>query len=184
MHPGYKNIKINEIDGNYLSSDKEKNLKKICDVKIETMDVDTIKRENLIEETEIASENRLKALALGDIDNSTNSDEEIDEDDKDILTKYNIGTDSCTQPCDFNDFLVFDKEPCVVAPAEKNKLSSLLTDKAIEALAFPHLFPDGQGSYDEDRETKLRWKEYCEASYFHQILDLLPIQVISFIYSI
>ncbi|CAF4317779.1 unnamed protein product, partial [Rotaria sordida] len=59
----------------------------------------------------------------------------------DIRTKYNIGTDSCTQPCDFNDFLVFDKEPCVVAPAEKK----------IE-----------QGPYDEERETNLQWKEYCK----------------------
>ncbi|CAF4396520.1 unnamed protein product, partial [Rotaria sordida] len=54
----------------------------------------------------------------------------------------------------------------VVAPAEKNKLSSLLTDKTIEALAFPHLFPDGQGSYDEERETNLQWKEYCKARLF------------------
>ncbi|CAF4515058.1 unnamed protein product, partial [Rotaria sp. Silwood2] len=136
------------------------------DLTVETIDVDIIERENLIEGTEIANENRLKALALGDIDNTNNSDEEIDEDDKDIRTKYNIGTDSCTQPCDFNDFLVFDKEPCVVAPAEKNKLSSLLTDKTIEALAFPYLFPVGQGSYDEDRETNLRWKEYCKERLF------------------
>ncbi|CAF1438811.1 unnamed protein product, partial [Rotaria sordida] len=166
MHPAYKNIKINEIHENYLTSDQEKILENNTDLTVETMDVDAIEQENLIEEVEVSNETRLKALALGDIDNSINSDEEIDEDDKDIRTKYNIGTDSCTQPCDFNDFLVFDKEPCVVAPAEKNKLSSLLTDKTIEALAFPHLFPDGQGSYDEEREIDLKWKEYCKARLF------------------
>ncbi|CAF1413480.1 unnamed protein product, partial [Rotaria sordida] len=166
MHPGYKNIKINDINEDYLTSDQEKNYENNNESVVEPMDVDTISEENIIEETQVSNENRLKTLALGDIDNTINSDEEIDEDDKDIRTKYNIGTDSCTQPCDFNDFLVFDKEPYVVAPAEKNKLSSLLTDKTIEALAFPHLFPDGQGSYDEERETNLQWKEYCKARLF------------------
>ncbi|CAF4857137.1 unnamed protein product [Rotaria sp. Silwood1] len=71
---------------------------------IESMDVDTNEEENLLEETEISDKNRLKALALYDIENNTNSDEELDEDNKDIRTKYNIGTDSCAQPCDFNDF--------------------------------------------------------------------------------
>ncbi|CAF3618964.1 unnamed protein product [Rotaria sp. Silwood1] len=107
---------------------------------IESMDVDTNKEENLLEETEISDKNRLKALALCDIENNTNSDEELDEDNKDIRTKYNI-----------------------VAPAEKNKLSSLLTDKTIEALAFLHLFPDGRSPYDEEREISLKWKEYCKA---------------------
>ncbi|CAF1562299.1 unnamed protein product, partial [Rotaria sordida] len=166
IHPGYKNIKINDINEDYLTSDQEKNYENNNESVVEPMDVDTISEENIIEETQVSNENRLKTLALGDIDNTINSDEEIDEDDKDIRTKYNIGTDSCTQPCDFNDFLVFDKEPYVVAPAEKNKLSSLLTDKTIEALAFPHLFPDGQGSYDEEREIDLKWKEYCKARLF------------------
>ncbi|CAF4555755.1 unnamed protein product, partial [Rotaria magnacalcarata] len=49
-----------------------------------------------------------------------NSDEEIDEDNNDARTKYNIGTDSCIQPCDYHDFILFDKEPSIVAPAEKN----------------------------------------------------------------
>ncbi|CAF4889771.1 unnamed protein product, partial [Rotaria sp. Silwood1] len=166
MHPGYKSIKINDIHENYLTSDQEKNYDNNIELVVEPMDVDNISEETVIEQTEVSNENSLKRLALGDIDNTIDSDEEINEDDKDIRTKYNIGTDSCTQPCDFNDFLVFDKEPCVVAPAEKNKLSSLLTDKKIEALAFPHLFPDGQGSYDEDRQTILRWKEYCKARLF------------------
>ncbi|CAF4915376.1 unnamed protein product, partial [Rotaria sp. Silwood1] len=166
MHPAYKSIKINEIHENYLTSDQEKNYDNNVELVVEPMDVGTISEETVIEQTEISNENNLKRLALGDIDNTFDSDEEINEDEQDIRTKYNIGTDSCTQPCDFNDFLVFDKEPCVVAPAEKNKLSSLLTDKTIEALAFPHLFPDGQGSYDEDRQTILRWKEYCKARLF------------------
>jgi DNA replication protein DnaC len=62
--------------------------------------------------------------------------------------------------------LTFDKDPHIVAPAEKNKLCSLLTDKTIEALAFPHLFPDGHGTYNEERETVLQWKEYCKARLF------------------
>ncbi|CAF4112817.1 unnamed protein product [Rotaria sordida] len=147
MHPAYKNIKINEINDNYLTSDHEKAFENNSDSVVGSMDVDIIEEENLIEETQLCNENRLKTLALGDIDNTINSDEEIDEDDKDIRTKYNIGTDSCIQPCDFNDFLVFDKQPY----------------KTIEALAFSHLFPDGQGSYDEEREIDQKWKEYCKA---------------------
>ncbi|CAF1332401.1 unnamed protein product [Rotaria sordida] len=166
-HPGYKNIKISEIAENYLTSDKGQNNDNVDHLIVEFMDIDTVEEENPIEETEKSSEDRLKKIALGDVDNNTiDDDEQIDEDNEDIRTKYNIGTDSCIQPCDFNDFLVFDKEPCVVAPAEKNKLSSLLTDKTIEALAFPHLFPDGQGSYDEEREIDLKWKEYCKARLF------------------
>ncbi|CAF4034650.1 unnamed protein product, partial [Rotaria sp. Silwood2] len=159
MHPGYKNIKINEIDESYLTSDQNNNCENNTNSVVEIMDIDIIETENSIEEKVTSDENHLKSLALGDIDNNNNnSDEEIDEDNNDIRTKYNIGTDSCTQPSDYNDFLVFDKEPCIIAPAEKNKLSSLLTDKTIEALAFPHLFPDGKGSFDEDRESNLKWK--------------------------
>ncbi|CAF4536932.1 unnamed protein product, partial [Rotaria sp. Silwood2] len=112
MHPGYKNIKINDIDENYLTSDQEKNYDNNIELIVEPMDVDTISEETVIEQTEVPNENNLKRLALGDIDNTIDSDEEINEDEQDIRTKYNIGTDSCTQPCDFNDFLVFDKEPC------------------------------------------------------------------------
>ncbi|CAF2796522.1 unnamed protein product [Rotaria sp. Silwood2] len=167
MHPGYKNIKINEIDESYLTSDQNNNCENNTNSVVEIMDIDIIETENSIEEKVTSDENHLKSLALGDIDNNNNnSDEEIDEDNNDIRTKYNIGTDSCTQPSDYNDFLVFDKEPCIIAPAEKNKLSSLLTDKTIEALAFPHLFPDGKGSFDEDRESNLKWKEYCKARLF------------------
>ncbi|CAF2123941.1 unnamed protein product [Rotaria magnacalcarata] len=36
----------------------------------------------------------------------------------------------------------------------------------MEALAFPHLFPDGKGSFDEQRETILQWKEYCKTRLF------------------
>ncbi|CAF4593326.1 unnamed protein product [Rotaria sp. Silwood2] len=156
MHPGYKSININDIHENYLTSDQEKNYDNNIELIVEPINVETISEETVIKQTEVSNENNLKRLALGDIDNTTDSDEEINENEQEIRTKYNIDTDSCTQPCDFNNFLVYDKEPCVVAPAEKNKLSSLLTDKTIEALAFPHLFPDGQESYDEDRQTILR----------------------------
>ena len=74
----------------------------------------------------------------------------MNEDEHDIRTKFNLGTASCIHPMDFNDPSMFDdeKDPLAVAPAKKNKLSSLLTDQSIEKLAFPHLFPDGQGSFD------------------------------------
>ncbi|CAF1344344.1 unnamed protein product [Rotaria magnacalcarata] len=119
MYPGYKNIQINEIDESYLTSDKDNNVENNTDSLSATMDVDTFEKEDSIEEIAICNENHLETLALGDIDNN-NSDEEIDEYNNDIRTKYNIGTDYCTQPSDFNNFLVFDKEPCIVAPAEKN----------------------------------------------------------------
>ncbi|CAF5157042.1 unnamed protein product, partial [Rotaria magnacalcarata] len=141
MHPGYKYIKINEIGESYLTFDQDNNDENNTDSVIELTNVDTFEKVISIEEIAISDENHLKSLALGDFDNNNHSDEEIDDDNNDIRSKYNIGTDSCTQPCDFNDFLVFEKQPCIVAPAEKNKLSSLLTDKTIEALAFPHLFP-------------------------------------------
>ncbi|CAF2866624.1 unnamed protein product, partial [Rotaria sp. Silwood2] len=166
IHPAYKEIKIYEINENYLTSDQETINEGNNKLTHELMDTESGEKENIIEETEILNENRLKRLALGDVETTIDNNEDIDEDKEDIRTKYNIGTDSCTQPCDFNDYLVFDKEPCIVAPAEKNKLSSLLTDKTIEALAFPHLFPDGKGSFDEDRESNLKWKEYCKARLF------------------
>ncbi|CAF4691714.1 unnamed protein product, partial [Rotaria sp. Silwood2] len=65
MHPGYKNIKINEINKNYLTSDQEKDYENNRESVIELMDVDTISEENIIEETEVSNENRLKRLALG-----------------------------------------------------------------------------------------------------------------------
>ena len=166
IHPGYKNIKINEIDENYLTSDNTTENNIDDNENIESMEVDVNDEENSMEDKEISKENNLQRLALGEINNAVNSDEEVDEDNDDIRTKYNIGTDSCTQPADFNDFLFYDKEPCVVAPAEKNKLSSLLIDKSIEALAFAHLFPDGKGTFDEERVTDLKWKEYCKTRLF------------------
>ena len=55
-HPGYKDIEIKEIDENYLLSDKDKNN--------ESMDVDTNKEVDSIEERELSNENRLKAPPL------------------------------------------------------------------------------------------------------------------------
>ncbi|CAF4313378.1 unnamed protein product [Rotaria sp. Silwood2] len=82
--------------------------------------------------------------------------------------KYSLGTASCIQPVDSNNSVIFnnDRDILAVAPAEKNKLSSLLIEKNIETLAFSHLFPDGKGSCDEERITKLNGKEYCKARLF------------------
>ena len=130
------------------------------------MDVDLNIDDNLINHVQMSNEDRLQQMALGEVEDDVHSDEEVDEDIGDIRTKYNIGTDSCTQPADFNDFLFYNKEPCVVAPGEKNKLCSLLTDKSLEGLAFPHLFPDGKSTYDEERVVDLKWKEYCKVRLF------------------
>ncbi|CAF4116941.1 unnamed protein product [Rotaria magnacalcarata] len=166
INPAYNNIKIKEIDQSYLTSDQQNNDQTNTDSAIEIMHVDIFEKENLPKEIALSEENHIKSLALGDINNNDNSDEEIDEDNNDARTKYNIGTDSCIQPCDYHDFILFEKEPSIVAPAEKNKLSSLLTDKTVEALAFPHLFPDGKGSFDEERKIKIKWKEYCKTRLF------------------
>jgi hypothetical protein len=165
-HPGYRNVNINEIDDNYLTSDKRIDNNIEGDEIIEPMDVDLNNGENLIEQVQMSNEERIQRLALGEIEDDDHDDDEVNEDIGDIRTKYNIGTDSCTQPADFNDFLFYNKEPCAVAPAEKNNLCSLLTDKSIEGLAFPHLFPDGKGTYDEERATDLKWKEYCKTRLF------------------
>ena len=165
-HPGYKDIHIGEINENYLISDKGLVDVDGEDVEMESTNFDNIGGEISIEEKNTSNEKRLERLALGDIEAYHTDEEEIEEDEKDIRAKYNIGTHSCTQPTDLNDLVVFDKDPYAVAPGEKNKLSSLLMDKSIEALAFPHLFPDGRGSFDEERTTKLTWTEYCKARLF------------------
>lgn len=165
-HPGYKDIKINEINEHYLCSDNETMNVHEEESRVDLINIDEDREDVSIEDREILNEERLKRLALGDIEECQTNDEEMDEDEQDIRAKFNIGTDSCTQPADFNDVVVFDKDPYVVAPAEKNKLSSLLTDKSIEALAFPHLFPDGRGSFNEERVTKITWTEYCKARLF------------------
>ena len=165
-HPGYKDIQITEVEDNYLVSDKEMINVNDDEVEIGPMNVDNMREEVSIEETNKLNEKHLEKLALGDIDKYHTDEEEIGEDEKDIRAKYNIGTHSCTQPTDLNDLIVLDKDPYAVAPAEKNKLSSLLTDKSIETLAFPHLFPDGRGSFNEERVTKLTWTEYCKARLF------------------
>ncbi|CAM4794791.1 unnamed protein product [Rotaria magnacalcarata] len=120
INPAYNNIKIKEIDQSYLTSDQQNNDQTNTDSAIEIMHANISEKENLPEEISISEENHIKSLALGDINNNDNSDEEIDEDNNDARTKYNIGTDSCIQPCDYHDFILFDKEPSIVAPAEKN----------------------------------------------------------------
>ena len=165
-HPGYKDINIAEINENYLMSDKDNEQIDEVHSVVESADIDVNEEQHIsVNETVRSKNDDLKRMALGDINDTDENDDEVDEGD-DIRAKYNIGTDSCTQPGDFNDFLLFEKDPCVVAPAEKNKLSSILTDKSIEALAFPHLFPEGHGSYNEDRITDLKWKEYCKLRLF------------------
>ena len=160
-HPAYANIRIDDVNENYLATDCE-------NVSVEEMTEENKGDNDIAEERDVEREERKARLALGDVDKDQGDDDQVDEDEHDIRTKFNLGTASCIQPMDFNDPSMFDdeKDPRAVAPAEKNKLSSLLTDNSIEKLAFPHLFPDGQGSFDEERMTKLGWKEYCKARLF------------------
>ncbi|CAF4342994.1 unnamed protein product, partial [Rotaria magnacalcarata] len=94
INPAYNNIKIKEIDQSYLTSDQQNNDQTNTDSAIEIMHANISEKENLPEEISISEENHIKSLALGDINNNDNSDEEIDEDNNDARTKYNIGTDS------------------------------------------------------------------------------------------
>lgn len=160
-HPAYANIRIDKVDENYLATDCE-------NVSVEEMTEENEGDNDIAEERDVERKERKTRLALGDVAEDQGNDDQMSEDEHDIRTKFNLGTVSCIQPMDFNDPSMFDgeKDPLAVAPAEKNKLSSLLTDNSIEKLAFPHLFPDGQGSFDEERMTKLGWKEYCKARLF------------------
>ena len=167
IHPAYKDIQVVEIDENYLLSDKECTAEETIASAVESMPVNDMEDGNDTKMVEKPDSECLKRLALGDIvDHGGDEDGDVNEDANDIRTKYNAGTDCCTQPCDFNHFPLFDKDPHVIAPAEKNKLCSLLTDGTIESLAFPHLFPDGRGSYNEERDIVLQWKEYCKMRLF------------------
>ncbi|CAF2011244.1 unnamed protein product [Rotaria magnacalcarata] len=131
-----------------------------------TIDSEEISCKKLCTSVETTNDDHKNRLALGDIEDCPNDSEEMNEDIDDIRAKYNIGTDSCIQSADFSDFVMQENNLHAVAPAEKNKLSALLSDNTIEALAFPHPFPDGRGSFDEQRLSKLGWKEYCKVHLF------------------
>ncbi|CAM4847419.1 unnamed protein product [Rotaria magnacalcarata] len=161
-HPGYKNIQIEDIDEDYLISEKEQPDEENENNNTATIDSEEISCKKLCTSVETTNDDHKNRLALGDIEDCPNDSEEMNEDIDDIRANYNIGTDSCIQSADFSDFVMQENNLHAVAPAEKNKLSALLSDNTIEALAFPHPFPDGRGSFDEQRLSKLGWKEYCK----------------------
>lgn len=119
-----------------------------------------------MKQTDTANEENLIGSTLDDVEDRPQWWCRKCLDDRAICSKYNIGADSCTQPTDFNEFVVFDRNPHRVIPAEKNKLSLLLTDISIEALAFPHSSPDGWGSFNKERLNRLNWKKYCKERLF------------------
>lgn len=166
-HPGYTNVRIEEISDDYMLTDLS-NMRE--ETEKNTVEVDTMNDvldSNTTSKAIDMVEDHLNKLALGDIiDDPEDECENIIEENNDIRSKYSLGTDSCLQPADFVDFASNLSKPFAVAPAEKNKLSALLTDNTIEALAFPYLFPNGRGSFDEDRLMKIGWKEYCKARLF------------------
>ena len=166
-HPAYEKIAINDIVDNYFMSDQERSLN-IFEERTNKVLNNKEEKGILPKGNDSNKEQLEQRLALGCIVDDLSNDEQMSEDEDDVRTKYNLGTASCIQPVDFNDSAILDNEKDIlaVAPAEKNKLSSLLTDNSIEALAFPHLFPDGKGSFNEERITKLNWKEYCKARLF------------------
>ncbi|CAF3475451.1 unnamed protein product [Rotaria socialis] len=165
-HPGYKYVQIEDIKENYLISDKNESNQENEINNSNAIDIEEITCEKSSTSTEITNDDHINRLALGDVQDCKNDSEEMDEDNDDIRAKYNIGTDSCIQPADFSDLVMQESKLHTVAPAEKNKLTALLSDNTIEALAFPHLFPDGRGSFDEKRQCKLGWKEYCKLRLF------------------
>ncbi|CAF1233541.1 unnamed protein product [Rotaria magnacalcarata] len=165
-HPGYKNIQIEDIDEDYLISVKEQSDEENENNNTATVDSEEILCEKPCTSVETTNDDHINRLALGDIEDCPNDSEEMNEDIDDIRAKYNIGTDSCIQPADFSVFVKQENNLHAVAPAEKNKLSALLSDNTIEALAFSHIFPDGRGSFDEERLSKLSWKEYCKVHLF------------------
>jgi len=43
-----------------------------------------------------------------------------------------------------------------VVSAEKNRPASLLREKGLDAKVFPHLFPDGKNTYDDNTRDQIK----------------------------
>jgi len=43
-----------------------------------------------------------------------------------------------------------------IVSAEKNCPASLLREKGLEAKVFPHLFPDGKNTYDDNTRDQIK----------------------------
>ena len=75
--------------------------------------------------------------------------------------------DSCLQSVDLlNDLSVDDIESISVAPGEGNRPVSLFHEPLIEAKSFPSLFPNGNHTYDAERDVKISRCDYYKARIF------------------
>ena len=99
----------------------------------------------------------------------THEDNDDDDDDteRDPRTKFSIPIDTCLQSNNPEDYVDFEQNIISVAPAEKNRPASLLREKGLEAKAFPHLFPDGKNTYDDNtRPNKIKLSTYINNRLF------------------
>ena len=87
-------------------------------------------------------------------------------DESDILIPGN-SLDSCLQPVDlFNELSVDDVESVSVAPGEGKRPISIFHEPLVEAKSFPSLFPNGDYSYDAERDVKISRCDYYKARIF------------------
>ena len=86
--------------------------------------------------------------------------------ESDIVSLGNA-MDSCLQPVDlFNELSVEDIECISIVPAEGNKPASLFHEPLIEAKSFPSLFPNGDHTYDAERDDSISRCDYYKARIF------------------
>ena len=99
--------------------------------------------------------------------------------ESDIVSLGNA-MDSCLQPVDlFNELSVEDIESISIVPAEGNKPASLFHEPLIEAKSFPSLFPNGDHTYDAERDDSIYLDVIIiKRAFSLLILDLLLIQAI------
>ncbi|CAF0903855.1 unnamed protein product [Didymodactylos carnosus] len=195
MNDNYKEIEINEVDDNYLanhpvimaSADNgesetidDRTESAVNDVVDEAMQTDNNNDYNVVDTLTVAddvgernddddsvqenaADGEAGALESG---SDNNSDSEIGvEDTDDPRSKFNFSTHSCLQSTNLENY-VLDQKIVSLAPAEQNKPLSLLKDLIVEALAFPHIFPDGQGTCNNPREKSLSYSLYYNTRLF------------------
>ncbi|XP_062569582.1 uncharacterized protein LOC134231612 [Saccostrea cucullata] len=86
-------------------------------------------------------------------------DEEVKEDERD---ETHVATDTCLQPVDVAQEVLdhyFD-DVYNIAPGEGKNPVRMLQEEGNEAKSFPHLFPSGNFSWNEDRDVKITLSRY------------------------
>ncbi|CAF1307805.1 unnamed protein product [Didymodactylos carnosus] len=150
INDNYKEIEINEIDDNYLvnhpgimnkrasADNNNKNDYNVVDTQTVADDVGERNDgdDGVQENTADGEPGALESDSESDLDSEIGL-----EDTEDPWSKFNFSTHSCLQPTDLESY-VLDQKIVSLAPAEQNKSLSLLKDFTVEALVFPHIFPD------------------------------------------